>query len=155
MDKAYLKPIETQYKGYRFRSRLEARWAVFFDAIGWSWEYEAEGFDLDGLYYLPDFWLPDDKTFVEVKPGGLSEDDLEKVNRLSVYYLVILAIGLPEEKSYVRLAHRETDAVYFVRHNGNEVGNFELASQPDEYNWLGVNAWAIEQARSARFEHRR
>ena len=26
--------IETAYKGYRFRSRLEARWAVFFDAIG-------------------------------------------------------------------------------------------------------------------------
>jgi hypothetical protein len=25
------KAIETHYKGYRFRSRLEARWAVFFD----------------------------------------------------------------------------------------------------------------------------
>ena len=28
-----LKPIDTEYKGYRFRSRLEARWAVFFDAM--------------------------------------------------------------------------------------------------------------------------
>ena len=25
-------PIETMYRGYRFRSRLEARWAVFFTA---------------------------------------------------------------------------------------------------------------------------
>lgn len=27
-----IKAIDTYYKGYRFRSRLEARWAVFFDA---------------------------------------------------------------------------------------------------------------------------
>lgn len=54
-----IKAIQTRYKGYRFRSRLEARWAVFFDALGITWEYEKEGFDFDGIdYYLPDFWLP-------------------------------------------------------------------------------------------------
>ena len=54
------KPIETEYKGYRFRSRLEARWAVFFDACGVKWDYEVEGFDLgDGIKYLPDFVLYD------------------------------------------------------------------------------------------------
>ena len=31
-----LRPIETHYNGYRFRSRLEARWAVFFEAMGWK-----------------------------------------------------------------------------------------------------------------------
>lgn len=36
-------PIETIYKGYRFRSRLEARWAVFLDACDADWEYEPEG----------------------------------------------------------------------------------------------------------------
>ena len=41
-----IKAIETEYKGYRFRSRLEARWAVFFDALGLKWDYEPEGFDL-------------------------------------------------------------------------------------------------------------
>lgn len=51
-------PIETYYNGYRFRSRLEARWAVFFDACKCEYEYEPEGFDLgDGTYYLPDFLL--------------------------------------------------------------------------------------------------
>jgi hypothetical protein len=51
-----IKAIETQYKGYRFRSRLEARWAVFFDAVGLNFEYEKEGFDLGEVgYYLPDF----------------------------------------------------------------------------------------------------
>ncbi len=47
--------IETRYKGYRFRSRLEARWAVFFDALGLTWEYEPEGFELKSGRYLPDF----------------------------------------------------------------------------------------------------
>lgn len=42
-----IKAIETKYKGYRFRSRLEARWAVFFDALGVRWEYEIEGFEKD------------------------------------------------------------------------------------------------------------
>lgn len=51
-----IKPIETEYNGYRFRSRLEARWAVFFDALGVSYEYEPEGFELpSGKKYLPDF----------------------------------------------------------------------------------------------------
>src|SRR5262245_46962536 len=44
-----LEPIETRYKGYRFRSRLEARWAVFFDAQGIKWEYEPQGYDFGEL----------------------------------------------------------------------------------------------------------
>lgn len=64
-----MKAIETYYNGYRFRSRLEARWAVFFDAAEIKYEYEPEGFELDsGALYLPDFYLPDYKCFVEVKP---------------------------------------------------------------------------------------
>lgn len=64
-----IKPIETHYNGYRFRSRLEARWAVFFDAAGIKYEYEPEGFELkSGKKYLPDFWLPDFKIYVEIKP---------------------------------------------------------------------------------------
>lgn len=69
-----IKPIETVYKGYRFRSRLEARWAVFFDAAGISYQYEPEGFEVprdseDCVRYLPDFYLPDIGTYVEVKPN--------------------------------------------------------------------------------------
>lgn len=36
-------PIPTRYKGYRFRSRLEARWAIFFDGLQLNWEFEAQG----------------------------------------------------------------------------------------------------------------
>lgn len=68
-----IKAIETRYKGCNFRSRLEARWAVFFDALGVKWEYEPEGFDLGEMgWYLPDFWLPtfSGGMWVEVKPTG-------------------------------------------------------------------------------------
>ena len=45
------KPIETRYHGFRFRSRLEARWAMFFDEIGLKYEYEVEGFKMNGTCY--------------------------------------------------------------------------------------------------------
>lgn len=64
----YAKAIETIYGGYRFRSRLEARWAVFFDTVGLPFDYEKEGFVLDdGTKYLPDFWLPSLKLWIEIK----------------------------------------------------------------------------------------
>lgn len=67
-----IKAIPTFYKGYHFRSRLEAKWACFFDAVGISWLYEPEGFELPSGRYLPDFWLPDLGMWVEVK-GRLPE----------------------------------------------------------------------------------
>jgi hypothetical protein len=55
-----VRAIETRYAGCNFRSRLEARWAVFFDALGIRWEYEPQGFvGAYGAPYLPDFLLPD------------------------------------------------------------------------------------------------
>ena len=66
--------IETEYGGIRFRSRLEARWAVFFDAQKWRWEYEPEGYAIGGVRYLPDFWMPTLDQFWEVKPESLIDD---------------------------------------------------------------------------------
>lgn len=93
-----IQPVETRYKGYRFRSRLEARWAVFFDTLGIKWEYEPEGFDLGALgWYLPDFWLLDMKIWVEVKPEAASPLEKEKVYRLSALRqeYVLLLEGYP------------------------------------------------------------
>lgn len=57
--------IPTTYRNTRFRSRLEARWAAFFDLIGWSWIYEP--LDADG--YIPDFLIEGAAPFlVEVGP---------------------------------------------------------------------------------------
>ena len=78
----------TTYRGTRFRSRLEARWAAFFDLAGWQWIYEPG--DYEG--WAPDFALvgEQDTTLVEVKPiewsgsraamerEALARTDLEK-----------------------------------------------------------------------------
>lgn len=74
-----IKAIPTRYAGCHFRSRLEARWAVFFDTLGLTWEYEAQGYECDwrlnlddGKFpYLPDFWLPSLGMHAEVK-GSLT-----------------------------------------------------------------------------------
>jgi hypothetical protein len=54
-----IQAIETRYAGYRFRSRLEARWAVTLDAAGLTWQYEPEGFETTAGRYLPDFRVTD------------------------------------------------------------------------------------------------
>ncbi len=80
-----LKPLDTLYKGYRFRSRLEARWAVFYDALGVKWMYEFEGFNLgNGLTYLPDFFLPDLNVWVEVKAKKPTQVEIDKACRLAI-----------------------------------------------------------------------
>ena len=69
-----VKAIETSYHGYHFRSRLEARWAVFFDSLEIPFRYEPEGFDLDGIWYLPDFYLPKHRCWIEIKPDLPSKE---------------------------------------------------------------------------------
>jgi hypothetical protein len=103
--KEEIKAINTEYNGYRFRSRLEARVAVFFDAAGIQYEYEQEGYvRVDGVAYLPDFYLPEWDMFVEVKPlrKGFSEEITkatmflgEKIKGL----MVITEIPKPTENS--------------------------------------------------------
>lgn len=73
-----MKAIETQYAGCRFRSRLEARWAVFFDALGIEWHYEPEGFETAYGRYLPDFWLPESKAWIEIKGGKPTKRDVAR-----------------------------------------------------------------------------
>lgn len=100
-----IKAIETVYHGYRFRSRLEARWAVFFDTLGIKWAYEAEGYDLgDAGWYLPDFWIDsgtDDGFWIEVKAHkNLSERELSVANKLSEFAPGYVAFGQPGIPEY-------------------------------------------------------
>lgn len=85
-----IQAIQTEYASYLFRSRLEARWAVFFDEIGINYLYEHEGFDLKGLgYYLPDFWLPKLSCFAEVKPKVFTKAEYSKCELLPEYCLLL------------------------------------------------------------------
>lgn len=133
------KALETRYKGYRFRSRTEARWAVFFDAIGIKWDYEKDGYDLGegGGLYLPDFWLPESQLYAEVKGQEFTvkEVNLCRILALKSTYPVVMLPGSPEAQDY-------------------------FAELPN--GLLGAHEWrvdssileqAVDRARTARFEH--
>lgn len=95
-----IKPIETRWNGYRFRSRLEARWAVFFAEQRVRFVYEPEGYRLGELgAYLPDFFLPDFNLFIEVKGAKPAQVEIEKCRRLAdlTNCGVWLVHGLPVE----------------------------------------------------------
>lgn len=53
-----------------FRSKLESRFADFFDLLDLNWEYEPRRYRLKGgdRSYLPDFYLFEPDVFIEVKP---------------------------------------------------------------------------------------
>lgn len=99
-----IKIIPTKYNKYIFRSRLEARWAVYFDKIGLQWDYEQEGYILsNGKYYLPDFFIPG-FGYIEIKPlGKIKEEEKEKCCLLSqnLETNVALLEGSPDRKSYM------------------------------------------------------
>jgi hypothetical protein len=70
--------IATTYAGSRFRSRLEAKWAAFFDLVGWRWTYEP--FDTDA--YIPDFLVHGPASFlVEVGPCEFLSEFSEKATK--------------------------------------------------------------------------
>ena len=55
-----------------FRSKLEANWANTLDRLGIKWAYEPCVFTLpDGQRYLPDFYLEELSTWIEVKGSGV------------------------------------------------------------------------------------
>lgn len=168
-----MKAIETQYGGYKFRSRLEARYAVFFDALRIRWRYEPEGFVLStGECYLPDFYLPDfdnDGMWVEVKPEPLNEEERRKCYLLCLESQknVWLAVDTPDLRCY--------EVFYFNGDNVIEGDGIPNADQAEHENRMyGMSAYgepgemvnpeyrkllgdtiinAVKRAKEARFEH--
>lgn len=110
-----IRAIETHYNGYRFRSRLEARWAVFFDAMHMDYCYEREGFDLDNKRYLPDFYFPDSKWFLEVKGDPLPDDLYTAAKLATASHRVVLLVSDLESRGVI--VHRpptETDGFMYI-----------------------------------------
>lgn len=98
-----IKAIETRAYGHRFRSRLEARWAVAFTEARITWQYETEGFDLGGAgLYLPDFWLSQVSMWAEVKADKPTDEELRKVAALvnQSGHPCLLLIGRPAAHAY-------------------------------------------------------
>ncbi len=84
MNKIYtIEAIKTTYKSIEYKSRLEARTAVFFDCLRLDFEYEPEVFEFsNGLWYKPDFYLPEFKMWIEIKGPDLYEEAYLKAKEL-------------------------------------------------------------------------
>lgn len=151
-----IKAIDTVYNGYKFRSRLEARWAVFFDALRIKWEYEKEGYELGELgRYLPDFYLPESSWFVEIKGNMSDERGLAKARYLDDNppkdeggHLVAMGVLIQGELEY---AHCKCDA------DGPDFNSMYLFMMRicDKMPHLDKINEAVSAARGARFEFNR
>ena len=84
MARSRVKALPTRRKGYRFRSRAEARWSAIFDGLGLDWDYEPEGYDL-GRYgwYLPDFFIHGTECWIEVKGAAPTKTEFMKCSKLA------------------------------------------------------------------------
>jgi hypothetical protein len=139
-----LKPIPTRYDGYHFRSRTEARYAVLWKACYWPYEFERQGFSLERGAYLPDFYLPQQGIWVEVKgpPPSFEEEDLCQCLAIETLQPVIIAWGQPSWETVVICFTPDGDRQLI------SLAGFLL-------RWASVNTLtkAINAARSARWEH--
>lgn len=90
--------VPTDYAGIRFRSRLEARWAVFLATAGIEWRYEPRTLAIHVprrhrlIPWLPDFWLPHSAQLAEVK-GFMYADGFRRIRDIAhgtKYDVVIL-----------------------------------------------------------------
>lgn len=107
-----IKAIPTERYGQNFRSKLEASFADWLEDRDILWEYEPEVFKCsDGPWYLPDFWLPELKTVVEVK-GVLDRASLEKVKCLAIAgAMVELNIVLAQSGWRFNIVHPDGELV--------------------------------------------
>lgn len=171
-----IQPIETVYQGYKFRSKLEARWALYFDLVKVAWDYEPDGYDLGDLgWYLPDFYLPDFNTFIEIKP---KTGDKDKV-RAQLMRLTDLTgshawglFGDPYDHTWMSLWlsdgvtpgiatqvlekgwHEKWSAfqISFIQGPGGTMITMPSSGREPVFSKLG-NIQAKKEARQARFDH--
>src|SRR5712671_764844 len=110
------KARRTWFDGILYRSQTEARWAVFFLNMDIEFTYEDEYFDLDGLCYRPDFWLPKQSCWIEVKGPFPTQNEREKARRLAAHTgkTVYISFGdIPEPNAEAPFAYTLSSLVFF------------------------------------------
>jgi hypothetical protein len=150
-----IKAIPTRYKGVQYRSRLEAKWAAFFDNIGWQYTYEP--FDLGG--YIPDFLIHGNHPFlIEVKPAVTLDDyraPISKIERADSPYDVLIVGVTARPHPGLLLSHNDTLAVWIGCYGCKTwgVGSLSHWFNPagcDEQGCAVNENWAVEQQHNDR-----
>lgn len=72
-------PKPREYNQVKFRSTLEAKWAIFFDDLGWRWQYEPFKLKSSEAVWEPDFVIEGNRVsiFCEVKPSASPQKTFE------------------------------------------------------------------------------
>lgn len=113
------------YNGIEFRSKLESKTAQALDNIGIAYIYEPNGYKLsNGMWYKPDFWLPNAHQFIECK-GIMQSTDSAKI------------MGLVEDTNRSVIVISYDKAMMFKRFWGNPQGDIVTYS---DYISLGTCA---------------
>lgn len=144
-------PIPTLYKGITFRSRTEARYAVFFDTLGVKWEWEKEGYALPSGWYLPDFWIEDWQLWIEIKGREFEEVEIDKCGQLALATAasVVMLWGNPAIRDYewFRFDPRAVDA--FLEPHRLPVDPVSYLAAVEAANNERFQQGRVEQRRSA------
>lgn len=116
--------MDIWYDGYHFRSKTEARWAYFFNQImnENNWRYEPEMYPVAGKQYLPDFYLPGHKLYIEIKgerPKARAQKYAQVLSEKT--YPVAILVGPP---------YKVLNQDSVVYETGRERWNIGICSEP-------------------------
>jgi len=121
--------IPCQYKRINFRSLLEARWAYFFDKLGWTWQYEP--FEMDG--YIPDFLVTFSEDcwpmVVDVKPFftlDYQKNVIEKCKHNKEHCTLLFA-STPSIKTYDTSIDASNDSKIGIKYY--QIGEFSFLDE--------------------------
>jgi hypothetical protein len=129
--------IPTIYHGIEYRSRLEAKWAAFFEMLNWQFTYEP----FDGNGYIPDFVIHGDKPMiVEVKPAVRPEDYYQETEKITkglcgIWDERVMIVGVTPQLSW---------GDYQPQPN---MGLITDAPSYGSWNWTCVRIWPVENVR--------
>lgn len=138
-----IEAIRTEYNGVMFRSKLEAHWARFFDAVNIEWEYEPTA--LPG--WIPDFLIAG-HWLAEVKPvpmvSLMAADDPQYLKAIRDFDTVLLGDGPGDALGLV--VRRMKDGGVFPRYLVVNVGASPVeyvptTVSPHGYDWPLTTIW--------------
>ncbi len=147
-----MRPIETEYRGVTFRSRLEARWAVFFDVMEIAWVYEPSGYSTGT--YQPDFLLPEVEFLAEVKPVWPTKMEVDKCRdaHRKTGLSILLLIGFPDFRFYWAVGSEPSEWPFYIEmHDGELRADEDNAYTPDDDFSVQYHN-AVHAAKTARFD---
>lgn len=131
-----MKAIPQEHNGILYRSRTEARWGEFWSLVGVKFEYEPEGFDLCGEWYVPDFFV--EGIYFEIKPPKAPtgrEEFVAEALAKDQDSIVVIASGNPgNARLRAYLPSGETSTAFIVEEFKREDGAW-LAEFKDGGGW--------------------